>query len=224
VKTSVWSRFASYLGTTQAILVGLAAGLILGLFLGPSAGGLKPVGTAFISLLKLVVIPLVFVSITVGVYQTGTLARLGTIGMRTVVYYLSTTSIAIVVGMILVSIVKPGVGVTLESSGFQPEAQAMESLMHFFTRLIPDNVFVAFTEMNILGIIIIAIALGVALIFSGDNGKRIMNFVSNTRGQLLNGRDFCRLNELRLHIEKLPIGDAQHLYAQGIADTFSHRA
>ncbi|OGX06585.1 MAG: hypothetical protein A3G87_09265 [Omnitrophica bacterium RIFCSPLOWO2_12_FULL_50_11] len=167
-------RFISFLGTTRAIFFGILLGALIGFLVGPSAEALKPVGTIFISLLKLVVIPLVFVSIVLGVYQTGTLARLGTIGVRTSVYYLSTTFLAVALGMVLVTIARPGAGVQLESPGFQPEVEAIDSLLGFLTRLVPDNIFTAFAEMNILGIILFAIAVGVSLLFTGDRGKPLV--------------------------------------------------
>jgi Na+/H+-dicarboxylate symporter len=179
------ARIVEFLGTTKAIFIGIILGALIGFLMGPSAEGLKPIGTIFISLLKLVVIPLVFVSILVGVYDTGNLARLGKMGGRTMAYYLSTTAISIVVGMILVTLVKPGVGVTLESSGFEPEAEAMDSLLTFLTRLVPDNLFAAFTEMNILGIIIIAILLGIALIFSGNSGKPLVGVLKSAQDVFL---------------------------------------
>ena len=186
------SRFVSFLGSTRAIFLGFLIGGVIGYLLGPRAEALKPVGDAFISLLKLVVIPLVFVSIVAGVYRTGNLARLGSIGLRTVVYYLTTTSIAIGVGMTLVTLVKPGMGVELESSGFQPEVEATASLVTFLTRMIPDNIFKAFAEMNILGIILFAIGLGVALLFSGEKASPLVSlldaledvFLKLTRGIL----------------------------------------
>lgn len=168
------NRILSFLGTTRAIFLGILFGVLVGFLMGPSAEALKPVGTIFISLLKLVVIPLVFVSIVAGVYQTGTVARLGTIGVRTLVYYLVTTFLAVLLGMVLVTIVRPGVGVQLESSGFQPEVEAIDSLFQFLTSLVPDNIFKAFVEMNILGIILFAIAFGIALLFSGDRGKPLV--------------------------------------------------
>jgi Na+/H+-dicarboxylate symporter len=185
MRRSIASRFLSFLGTTRAIVFGIVMGVVLGFVLQERAEALKPIGTIFISLLKLVVIPLVFASIAVGVHRTGNMARLGRLGLRTVIYYLVTTSFSILVGMVLVNLLKPGVGVTLEASGFQPVVQPSDSFTSFLMRLVPDNIVAAFAEMNILGIILFALILGVALIFAEEKGKPLVHLLQSTEEVLL---------------------------------------
>ncbi|MBI4368090.1 MAG: dicarboxylate/amino acid:cation symporter [Candidatus Omnitrophica bacterium] len=173
------SRFLSFFSSAQAIFWGLLAGVAAGLFLGPKAESLRPIGSIFISLLKLVVVPLVFASIVVGVYRTGTLTRLGTLGGRTLLYYLATTSLAILLGLVLVNLIQPGAGVHLESSGAETDLGSTASFTEFISRLIPENIFSAFSETNILGIIIFAILLGMALLYSGKRAEALISLLKS---------------------------------------------
>ncbi|MCK5440069.1 MAG: cation:dicarboxylase symporter family transporter, partial [Gemmatimonadetes bacterium] len=90
------------------ILLGLALGAVAGVLVGPPIAVIKPIGDAFIKLITMIVVPLVFASILLGVTSLGDLAKLGRIGIKTIGYYLATTSIAITIGLVLANIVRPG--------------------------------------------------------------------------------------------------------------------
>ncbi len=90
------------------ILIGLLAGIPVGLLLGPRAELIEPVGRLFIRLIRMVVVPLVFSSLFVGTASLGDVRKLGRIGLKTIVYYLCTTAIAISIGLILGNVFKPG--------------------------------------------------------------------------------------------------------------------
>jgi proton glutamate symport protein len=92
------------------ILVGLLAGVPLGLFLGPRAEIIKPFGDLFIRLIWMIVVPLVFASVFVGTASLGDIRKLGRIGAKTIAYFLHTTAIAITIGLVLAAVFESGIG------------------------------------------------------------------------------------------------------------------
>ena len=167
------------MGTAQAIFLGIVTGVLLGWLMGPISACLRPLGDIFISLLKLIIVPLIFSSIVVGVHRTGSMARLGKIGGRTLLYYLITTGLAMLLGLILVNLIRPGVGVHLSHEAAPPASHA-GSFQGFLGRLIPQNIFQAFAEMNILPIIVFAVMFGIALLTANRSAKPLVDLMRST--------------------------------------------
>ena len=92
------------------ILIGLIAGVPVGLLLGPRAEYIEPLGRLFILLIRMIVVPLVFSSLFVGTASLGNIRKLGRIGAKTILYYLCTTAIAITIGLLLGNAIQPGSG------------------------------------------------------------------------------------------------------------------
>lgn len=142
-------------------------------------------GTAFLNILKLLVVPLVMASMICGVASLGNLRSTGKLGMRAISYYMLTTLAATVLGIVLVSVIQPGVG-----AGLTPDAAVMESLpsavgeskgaierlLDALLKLFPENLISAAVEFNILGLIAFSIALGIVLGSIGEVGKPVIAF------------------------------------------------
>jgi Na+/H+-dicarboxylate symporter len=157
------------------ILIGLLLGVVAGVVVGPSIGVIKPLGDAFIKLITMIVVPLVFASILVGVASLGDLAKLGRIGIKTVGYYLATTAIAITIGLALANLVRPGsrldpvvrerlladfagaAHVSIERAAAPP------SIVDTLLDIIPTNPIGALAEANMLQVIFFALSFGIAL-------------------------------------------------------------
>jgi len=171
---------------TLQIVVGMSAGLAFGLLLnwtGVSGwiesflvNGLLHVGGAiFLASLKLLVVPLVFVSLVCGTAALDDVAKLGRVGAKTLGLYLATTAIAVSLALAAASIVRPGAGFELETdASFQ--AQQAPSLTDVVIGLFPTNPVQAMAEGNMLQIIVFAGLLGLALTLSGEPGKRLLKF------------------------------------------------
>ena len=155
----------------KKILIGIAIGLAIG-FISPRAAEIiSPVGTVFLRLLKMLIVPLVFFSITSGVCKMGDVKQLRTVGLRFVLYILVTSGISAAIGVGAGLLVKPGTGTT---EFLNTEAQ-VESVAYSFVdnviSWVPDNVVNAMATANMLQIIVFAIFLGVALLSLGDKVK-----------------------------------------------------
>jgi proton glutamate symport protein len=171
------------------ILVGLIVGVPLGLYLGPRAAAIKPIGDLFIRLIWMIVVPLVFSSIFVGTASLGDLRKLGRIGAKTISYYLVTTAIAITVGLVLAGIFNPGTGLKETTKAqllksYQGEAlQDLEiaskrpSIVDTLIDIVPRNPFESLTAGDMLQIIFIAIVFGIAVtMIPGGKAKILIDF------------------------------------------------
>lgn len=131
------------------------------------------VGQAFLALLQVIVVPLVFVSLVCGTAALDNIRKLGRIGLRTVGLYLMTTAIAISIALFAAVLVGPGRGFGLDTEASFEASQA-PSLVEVLVGIFPRNVIAAMSEGNMLQIIVFAILLGITLTLSGAAGKRIL--------------------------------------------------
>ncbi|MFV0379104.1 MAG: dicarboxylate/amino acid:cation symporter [Mangrovibacterium sp.] len=143
------------------ILVALVIAVLYGLFLPDKLIYVSWMGDLFLRLLKMIIIPLIFSSITSGVTSMGTGKNLGRLGIKTLSYYLVTSLLAILTGLFLVNLIKPGVGVELGSSTEgQPFAGHDAKISDIFLRMVPENIFQSLMNGDILSIIFFAVLFG----------------------------------------------------------------
>ncbi len=150
---------------TAGVGIGVVVGFLYGLLLPGWVAPVDFLGDLFLALLKMIVVPLVAVSVFLGVASLESLGRLKTLGAKTLLYYLATTSLAVLLGLILVNLVRPGVGVALATGGPQsvPPAEGL-TLRDFVLRLIPTNPFGSLAQGDILPVIVFSLLLGAAVI------------------------------------------------------------
>ena len=151
----------------QQILVGLALGVVVGMLFKSLALALAPVGALFLNAIKMLIVPLVFVSLVAGITAMSDSAKLGRISVKTIAIYLITTAFAVSIGLLFGALFSPGEGMNMVASGSQ-EAKQAPSLVQILVGLVPTNPVTAFAEGNILQIIVFAIALGVSMNLIGD--------------------------------------------------------
>lgn len=161
------------------ILIGLILGVIAGLVLGQKVDMLERVGKAFIDLLKMLVGLIVFSSLVVGMCHISDPKKLGRIGIRTMLFYAGTTILAIGFGLLLVFIVKPGLGLGLTIPVGHLEAKQSIGLIDFLFGVVPSNPFASFSEGNILQIIVFSIFFAFAITLSGEKGKVVLSFLES---------------------------------------------
>lgn len=181
------------IGLTSKILIALILGAIFGIilcYLVPSGhlkddilveGVLMVIGQGFIRLMKMLVVPLVFCSLVCGSMAIGDTKKLGTVGVRTLIFYLFTTALAITVALGIGNIINPGVG--LNMSAIQEnaaEVQTMEatSLTDTLLNIIPDNPINSLASGSMLQIIVFALIVGIILAKLGERAETVGNFFS----------------------------------------------
>ena len=170
---------------TSKILLGLFLGFIFGLILKSLPGSyikdtviiggvFKVLGTGFTSAIKMMVVPLVFVSLVCGASSMGDVKQLGRIGTKTMVFYLSTTAVAIIISLFLGSVLKPGAGLDM-SSVVTGEVAIGESksLVDIILGIIPSNPIASFANGDMLQIIFFALLTGVAMSMVGEKAEPV---------------------------------------------------
>jgi Na+/H+-dicarboxylate symporter len=161
------------------IAIGFVAGILAGLIFGEKISFIAPIGTIFVALLRMLVVPLVFASLVVGTASIGDPLSLGRVGVKTVALYLFTTAIAIAIGLTLGNVVSPGVGMGLgaDLSGFQ--APTPPKMGEVIIGLFPSNPVASMAQANMLQIIVFALFLGISAVFAGEKGKILINVMDS---------------------------------------------
>ena len=165
------------------LLVGAAAGIALmsvpdGAALAKSY--VKPFGTIFLNLLKFVVVPIVLFSIAAGVISMGDISRVGSVGGRTVVYYMMTTAFAVILALLLASGAKAlHLFTPLETTGLEYAPPEGQSLMDTIVAIFPSNAISPLVNATMLQVIVISLLLGFGILLAGEKGKTAADVVNS---------------------------------------------
>ena len=163
--------------TTQIV-----AGLVLGIALGviwPSAGvAVKPLADAFLRLIKMIIAPLIFSTLVVGIAGAGDMKAVGRIGLKAMIYFEVATTIALVIGLELANIFKPGAGLAIplagDTSAVAAFAKNQQSAWDMFLHLFPTSVVDSMARGDILQVVVFSLFFGVALSALGERGKPVV--------------------------------------------------
>ena len=192
------------LSLAAKIFIGMFGGILVGLLFLSNPGFtkeyLKPIGTIYVNLLKFMVVPVVLFSITDGVISLKDLKRVGSVGLKTFIYYMITTAIAVVIGLVIVNLFKsnfPPLS-SAEISELAYEAKEAPSIMSVIVGIFPDNALKPLVNMDMLPVIAIAIFLGAGILAAEDKGEKI--------GELINCMNSVVMKILMMIISFTPVG------------------
>ncbi|MCJ8305124.1 dicarboxylate/amino acid:cation symporter [Shewanella sp.] len=175
---------AKKLGLTSKILIGMGGGILFGLLLRNlfpesifideyiTEGFLHVIGTVFVSGLKMLVVPLVFISLVCGTCSLSDPSKLGRLGGKTIAFYLFTTAIALSMAILIAIMIHPG-NASMVSEGLTFNAKEAPSLAEVIINIVPTNPMQAMSEGNMLQIILFAVIFGFAISHIGERGKRV---------------------------------------------------
>ncbi|MCQ2516634.1 MAG: dicarboxylate/amino acid:cation symporter [Saccharofermentans sp.] len=179
------------LGLTTKIFIGLIAGLIVGILFNLAIphsyvrdtifidGIFYVVGTGFIRLMKMLVVPLVFCSLVCGASQIGDTSTLGKVGGKTIIFYLFTTALAVSVAIGVATLVKPGIGLDMSSIDVSGEVVTTEtSAAETLLNIIPDNPIASLANGTMLQIIFFALIAGIVLAKMGEKAEFLSNIMT----------------------------------------------
>ena len=160
------------------IFISLVLAVVVGLIAGPAGAPfikwwIAPIGTMFINLIKMMIVPVVFTSLVVGMTSIGDMKKLGRMGVKTISLYLITTAIAIIVGFGVAGLIHPGLGMNLTSDTSVDVKQA-PSIMQVFVNMIPSNPVASMAKADILPTIIFALFVGVGILQVGGKRAQIL--------------------------------------------------
>ncbi|MHC4494843.1 MAG: dicarboxylate/amino acid:cation symporter, partial [Planctomycetota bacterium] len=142
------------------ILIAIVLGIAVGLLLGEKAVHVKLAGDMFIRLLKAIIIPLILASMVAGIVSLGDVRKLGRIGLRTFGYYVATTTLAVSVGLVLVNLMRPGIGVDMGAEKtFDLAGREVPSVVSIVMDIVPANLFHAMANDKVLSVIFFSLLL-----------------------------------------------------------------
>ena len=165
------------------VLVAITLGGLIGHFFPETGESMKPVGDAFIKLVKMVIAPVIFLTIVIGIAGMRDIGRVGRVAAKAFGYFFVFSTLALIIGLTVANVVRPGDGLnidpaTLDSGAVAQYAQAAHesTIVGFLMSIIPDSLFGAFTSGNILQVLFVSILFGIALALIGDRGQPIIDF------------------------------------------------
>lgn len=166
------------------VLIAIALGVTLGA-LAPDLGAkMKPLGDAFIKLIKMMIAPIIFATVVVGIAKMGDMKEVGRVGVKALFYFEAVTTLALVIGLVVVNLLQPGAGLNIDPHTLHAKdiakytAGAKEmNTVDFLLHIIPDTVVGAFASGEILQVLTFSVLLGLALTKMGDNGKNIVHIL-----------------------------------------------
>lgn len=203
------------------ITIALVLGIVVGLIFGEDATVLAPFGDLLLSLLTFLIIPLILFTLIVGVNQTR-IGDLGRMGGKVFIYYTLSSAFAIIVGLAVASIFQPGAGMQLDGSETfdVPENPGIVSVL---LNIVPSNIFTAFSELNLLGIIFTAFAFGIAISYMRSSTE--LGELGNHLYKSIDALNEATLLILKVVLQYVPIGVfaimAKTVGSQGLDTLFS---
>ena len=161
------------------VLLGIALGVILGIVSPEKGAAMKPLGDGFIKLIKMLIAPIVFATITVGIARMGAMRDVGRIGVRTLVYFEVVSTVALVIGLVVVNILQPGRGLHANPSAAMPAAATgtPTSTVDFLLNIIPTTVLDGFVRGDILQVLVVSLLFGIALLSQGDRARTLVSAI-----------------------------------------------
>ncbi|UVM63615.1 C4-dicarboxylate transporter DctA [Pseudomonas sp. B21-010] len=167
------------------VLIGIVIGAAIGYFLPDIGAKLQPFADGFIKLIKMLLAPIIFGTVVVGIAKMGSIKEVGRIGVKALIYFEILSTIALAVGLIVVNIVKPGVGMNINASAldgsainkYSQAASEQGGAIDFFLNIIPQTFIGAFSNGVMLQIILLSVLMGIALVQMGETSKPLINTI-----------------------------------------------
>jgi proton glutamate symport protein len=171
------------LSLTTQIFIGLLAGILIG-YLWPAAGvAIKPLADMFLRMIKMIIAPLVFSTLVVGIAGSGDLKAMGRIGLKAILWFELATTVALALGLVMMNVFRPGAGVSLPMAADTQELAAMaksqQSGWDILLHLFPTSIVDAMAKGDILQIVVFATIFGVALAAVGEKGRPLVELLDS---------------------------------------------
>lgn len=166
------------------VLAAIAAGVLLGHFYPETGEAMKPFGDAFIKLVKMVIAPVIFLTVATGIAGVSDLQKVGRVAGKAMIYFLAFSTLALVVGLVVSNVVQPGTGMHINPATLDPTKVATfaekahdTTIVGFLMNIIPDTITGAFAKGDILQVLFFSVLFGVALAMVGDRGRPVVDFL-----------------------------------------------
>ncbi|MBP2314773.1 dicarboxylate/amino acid:cation symporter [Azospirillum soli] len=170
------------------VLCAIALGILLGYFSPKLAESMKPLGDGFVKLIKMMIAPIIFCTVVHGIASMEDMKKVGRVGIKALIYFEVLTTVALVIGLVIVNLWKPGVGMnvdpaTLDTKAIQSytaQAAAQGGVADYLLHIIPNTVVGAFAEGDILQVLLFAVLFAFGLHFLGERGRPLLHIIDLT--------------------------------------------
>ena len=169
------------------VLIAIVLGVLLGHFWPDVGASMKPLGDTFIKLIKMLIAPIIFCTVVHGIASMEDMKKVGRVGLKALIYFEGVTTLALIVGLVVVNVWQPGVGMNVDPSELDTKgietytSQAGEqSTVEFLLHIVPATVVGAFAEGEILQVLFFAVLFAFALQFLGDYGRPLLHIIDQT--------------------------------------------
>jgi aerobic C4-dicarboxylate transport protein len=167
------------------VLVGIAVGGLIGYFWPQFGASLQPIADGFIKLIKMLLSPIIFGTVVVGIAKMNNIKEVGRIGVKSLIYFEIVSTFALVIGLTVVNIIKPGAGMNIDASrintaaisSYVHAADGDHGFVRFILDIIPTTIVDAFAQGAMLQVILISVLMGVAMVQLGERGKPLVNII-----------------------------------------------
>ncbi|WP_069882202.1 dicarboxylate/amino acid:cation symporter [Bosea sp. BIWAKO-01] len=166
------------------VLAAIAAGILLGHFWPEQGAALKPLGDAFIKLVKMIIAPVIFLTVSTGIAGMSDMQKVGRVAGKAMIYFLTFSTLALIIGLVVGNLVQPGAGLhinpaSLDAKSVQGYAtQAHDSsVVGFLQNIIPNTIVGAFASGDILQVLFFSVLFGLSLSMVGERGKPVVDFL-----------------------------------------------
>jgi aerobic C4-dicarboxylate transport protein len=166
------------------VLIAMAAGIVLGMVNPELAAKMQPLGDAFIKAIRMLIAPIIFCTVVHGIAHMADMARVGRVAVKALIYFEVMTTIALIIGLVAVNLLRPGVGMNIDPASINTAAiepyvkqTAVVGFIPFLMNVIPGTFVGAFAEGNILQVLFIAVLCGFALVQLGERAEPLVNLI-----------------------------------------------
>lgn len=190
-------RTAWYAQLYIQVIIAVAAGIALGAFYPAAGEAVKPLGDALIKMIKMMIAPIIFCTVVHGIASVQDMRKIGRIGVKALLYFEVVTTLALVVGLIVINVWRPGAGMNVDPTSLDPKmvegyitrAQGTNTV-GFLLNIIPDTVIGAFASGNILQVLFFSVLFAIALHMLGSRGEFVLRLISDMSSILFKILDF----------------------------------
>ena len=168
------------------VLIAITAGILLGHFFPGFGAGLKPLGDAFVKLVKMIIAPVIFLTVVLGIAGMRDLEKVGRVAGKAMLYFVTFSTLALIIGLAVGNIVRPGAGLNIDPASLDPKAVADyaakahdQNVVDFLTNIIPTTPFSALASGEILQVLFFAVLFGIALAMIGERGDPVMTLLNS---------------------------------------------
>lgn len=167
------------------VLIAIIAGILLGKFYPELGEKMKPLGDGFIRLVKMIIAPVIFITLTLGIAHMTDLKKVGRIAVKAMIYFFTFSTLALIIGLVVGNLLHPGSGLNIDPASLSGDVSQYQQKAHdttltgFVMNIIPETLFSPLVGDNILQVLLVAILMGVALVLTKEKSQRITDFLQD---------------------------------------------